>query len=76
MEMIYVVLLLYDDVIDVFFLWCGIFLVLLIFGNKFFIFFGDFLLGCVFVVFVCFGFWEVVELFVIVIVNFVEGEVM
>lgn len=76
MELIYIVLFLYDDVIDYFVLRCGNLLVNFEFGNKMVVFVGDFFLGCVLVVFVRLCNVEVVELFVIVIVNLVEGEFM
>lgn len=74
LEMIYMVSLVYDDVIDGVDIRRGKVLVNKMFGEKMLVLVGDYIFFCVFQVLVKFGNSEVVELLVKVIDDLVKGE--
>lgn len=73
--MIYMVLFVYDDVVDEVFIWCGVDMVYSWFDVCVVVFVGDFFFVQVSWYFVNFDDFDVVKLFSCVIMDFVDGEV-
>lgn len=75
-EFIYIVILLYDDVVDELYLCCGMFIVNVEFGNVVSVLVGDFIYICLFQLMVGFGKMLIMEILVDVMNVIVEGEVL
>lgn len=75
-EFIYMVMLLYDDVVDEFDMCCGKVMVNVVFGNVVSVLVGDFIYICVFQMMISFGLLKVLEVMLEVVNVIVEGEVL